>query len=858
MLDADRDYVIEEDGVYKVRTCAWSPPGDHPVGCGMFLHVKDGKLVKVEGDPDHPITHGRLCPRCIALDEVVYSEERLRHPMIRAKEDRGRDAWRQVSWDEAYDCIETKVRQIWEDYGAETIFTLTGTGRESTLYAPVYGPAVLNTCNGGSTYAFSGESCYGPRATITNYLLGAGYPEMDWAQYFPDRYDDPRYEVPKYILIWGKDPLYSNPDGFFGHCVIDLMKRGSRLIVVDPRVTWLATRADYHLALRPGTDAAVGLAMLNVIIGEDLYDHEFVEKWCYGFDELSEYVKEFTPEWAEPITWVEADVIREASRAFANNAPSTALWGVALDQSKNSVQAGQAFLGIIAICGYFDVPGGITLQQPTSFIGKWRYEMGSTISEEMAEKHIVDPDGKYKLFNLGAAMGGVQGDTLLNYLEGTLDSFKEVPYKLRMCWMIGTNPLACMADQPKRWYKALLDLDFIVAQDIFMTPSIMGLADVVLPLATFAEHDGIVTPHFGRNQHFVGAINKALDAEDTKSDLEILIDMGKRLRPEIWEGIDSVDDFFNSQMATVYDFNFDDLEDTKSDLEILIDMGKRLRPEIWEGIDSVDDFFNSQMATVYDFNFDDLKNEVAHQLPYEYRKYETGGLRPDGEPGFDTMTGMIELKSVMFPYFEETEFPYYEEPYEYRKYETGGLRPDGEPGFDTMTGMIELKSVMFPYFEETEFPYYEEPEFSPVSQPKEVVDEYPLVYTTGGRNLSMFHSEHRQIPSMRALNPDPMVSINPETAKKYGIEAGDWVAVETMFGRCVQKAKITQMVGPKLVHLEHAWWFPEQDGEAPNLFGVWDANANNLIPHESVGKTGYGAPYKNGICKIYKVESLKG
>lgn len=764
MLDADRDYVIEEDGVYKVRTCAWSPPGDHPVGCGMFLHVKDGKLVKVEGDPDHPITHGRLCPRCIALDEVVYSEERLRHPMIRAKEDRGRDAWRQVSWDEAYDCIETKVRQIWEDYGAETIFTLTGTGRESTLYAPVYGPAVLNTCNGGSTYAFSGESCYGPRATITNYLLGAGYPEMDWAQYFPDRYDDPRYEVPKYILIWGKDPLYSNPDGFFGHCVIDLMKRGSRLIVVDPRVTWLATRADYHLALRPGTDAAVGLAMLNVIIGEDLYDHEFVEKWCYGFDELSEYVKEFTPEWAEPITWVEADVIREASRAFANNAPSTALWGVALDQSKNSVQAGQAFLGIIAICGYFDVPGGITLQQPTSFIGKWRYEMGSTISEEMAEKHIVDPDGKYKLFNLGAAMGGVQGDTLLNYLEGTLDSFKEVPYKLRMCWMIGTNPLACMADQPKRWYKALLDLDFIVAQDIFMTPSIMGLADVVLPLATFAEHDGIVTPHFGRNQHFVGAINKALDAEDTKSDLEILIDMGKRLRSEIWEGIDSVDDFFNSQMATVYDFNFDD-----------------------------------------------LKNEVAHQLPYEYRKYETGGLRPDGEPGFDTMTGMIELKSVMFPYFEETEFP-----------------------------------------------YYEEPEFSPVSQPKEVVDEYPLVYTTGGRNLSMFHSEHRQIPSMRALNPDPMVSINPETAKKYGIEAGDWVAVETMFGRCVQKAKVTQMVGSKLVHLEHAWWFPEQDGEAPNLFGVWDANANNLIPHESVGKTGYGAPYKNGICKIYKVESLKG
>ena len=185
MLDAKQPYVLEEsDGVMKVRTCAWSPPGDHPVGWGVIVTVKDNKILKVEGDPDHPITQGRLDVRNLTLDEVVYSDERLTSPMVRDRADRGKDAWRKVSWDEAYDLIEKNIRDIWEKWGAETIFTLTGTGRESTLYAPVYGPAICNTPNGASTYAFSGEACYGPRATITNYLLGAGVPEIDSAQYW--------------------------------------------------------------------------------------------------------------------------------------------------------------------------------------------------------------------------------------------------------------------------------------------------------------------------------------------------------------------------------------------------------------------------------------------------------------------------------------------------------------------------------------------------------------------------------------------------------------------------------------------------------------------------------------------------
>lgn len=757
-MSEEKKYIIEEDGVMKVRTCAWSPPGDHPVGCGMFLHVKDGKVVKVEGDPSHPVTQGRLCPRCIALDEVMYHAERVIHPMKRDPKDRGRDAWVQISWDEAYDLIEEKVRDLWANHGPESIFTMTGTGRESTLYAPAFGPAVLNTPNGSSTSALSGQACYGPRATIANYLLGAGYPELDYAAYFPERYDDPRYEIPEYIIVWGKDPLYSSPDGFFGHSVIDLMKRGSKLIVIDPRTTWIAAHSAFHLQLRPGTDAAVGLGMLNVIISEDLYDHEFVEKWCYGFKDLAARAAEFPPERVEEISWVSAETLVEASRAFATAKPSSGLWGLAVDQMKNGLQVGQVFLALMAVCGYLDVPGGVTLARPTSFIGKWRYETGSFVSDELKAKRIVDPEGKYQMFNAGGAMSGVQSDTLLNYLE-----LEEPPYKLRMCWMIGTNPLACIAAQPQRWYKALMNVDFIVVQDIFKTPTIMGLADLVLPLSTFAEHNGVVTPHFGRNTHFVGAMNRAVDAGDTKSDLEILMDMGKRLRPELWP---------------------------------------------W---DSPEEFFTEQLHTVYDWGFEELQNEVVHQQEFSYRKYETGGLRADGEPGFETPTGLVELKSTIYKMFGEDPLP-----------------------------------------------YYAEPEYSPLSQPAEVVAEFPLCYTTGGRNITMFHSEHRQIPSLRAINPMATVQIHPDTASAHGIAEGNFVAIESPLGRCVQQAHLTPILDPRVIHLEHAWWFPEQDGEAPNLYGVFKANANNIMPHESVGMTGYGAPYKNGICKIYKVDSLEG
>lgn len=742
------------DGVHKVRTCVWSPPGDHPVGCGIIVTVKDNKVINVEGDPTHPITQGRLCPRCIAMDEALYHPDRILHPMMRDRADRGKDAWEQISWDEALDLIESKVRHFWEVAGPESILTFTGTGREITMYSAAYCHAIFGSPN--YCMVLSGGSCYGPRCTIANFQLGAGYPELDYAAYFPDRYEDPRWELPQYILVWGKNPVYSNPDGFFGHALIDLMKMGSKLIVVDPQLTWIAAHAEYHLQLRPGTDAALAMAMCNVIIEEDLYDHEFVEKWVYGFDEFAACVAEWSPERAAEVCWVDAGVLREAARAFATHSPSSALWGLSIDTETNGVQAGHTFLAICALTGYMDVPGGITLARPSSFTGKWRYETVNSVPDEVRAKRIKDQQGRYSCWD--AAGPGPLPDVTLDWLE-----MDEPPTDFKMSYWFGTNPLACMSVQPMRWEKALDKLEFNVVQDVFMNPSIMRLCDLVLPLSMSVEHEGIVMPHFGRNTHFLGAMNKAVEPLDSKSDVEIMLELGRRLHPELWP---------------------------------------------WE---TPEQFFTEQLHTAYDWGFKKLQDDVVFQQPFEYRKYETGALRADGKPGFDTPTGLIELKASVYSVFGE------------------------EP-----------------------LPYFKEPELSPYSDAisDEVKEEFPLVLTTGGRHISMFHSEHRQIPSMRALNPWPLITIHPETAAAHGIAEGDWVAIENPLGRCIQKACIRPVVDPRVVHAQHAWWYPEQSGEAPNLFGLYKSNINSLIPHESVGVTGYGAPYKNIICKIYKVDSL--
>ena len=740
---------FREDGTVATRSNTWSPPGSHPVGYGVKVITKDGELIRIEGDDDNPITNGRVNALNLAMREYTYSPNRIIYPMKRDPKDRGKDKWERITWDEAIDICCDKINEMKEKYGAESIVVFGGTGREACIYYYALAFSAIGTPN--CCYTQSGWSCYGPRCSVTDYILGAGYPEMDYAGHLPERFDDPAYEMPEYLVLWGKQPLPSNGDGLFGHALVDMMKRGMKVISVDPRITWIgAIDGNINVQLRPQTDTAFALGIINLLFENDTYDHEFVENWCFGWEALKERAAEYPVEKVSEITWVPEAQIRKVAEILGTARPISWAWGLAFDQNKNGVQLGQAFLSLCAMCGSIDTPGGVTVGPPAALLGKWRMEQRSYLSDELWAKRI----GAEEWPGLSTGMATTQPDATLDTLE------TGEPYELHMAWFNSSNFLAptCSA-QPKRWHDGLVKLDFNVVQDLVMTPTAMACCDLFLPMSTWAEHDGICITHYGRNTVFMGPMNKALEVGECKSDIEVCIAIGNRLNPEWWP---------------------------------------------WT---TAEEFFDDQLKEL-GMTFNDLREAGFYQPGYTYKKYEKGMLRFDGEPGFNTVTGKVEMKSTL--------------------YRAWGEDP---------------------------LPYYEEPNYSQISRPQDA-EKYPLIMTTGARTYTSFHSEHRHVPSLRAIDPWPVIELNPADAEAYGITEGDWVEVYNMFGEARLKARITPTTMKGIVHCTHGWWFPEQDGEEPNLYGVWKSNVNSLIPHFNVGKLGFGAPYKGVMCNVKRVKSL--
>ncbi|MDR3315165.1 MAG: molybdopterin-dependent oxidoreductase [Coriobacteriales bacterium] len=750
--DLGKPWRYEDEGCTVTRSSVWSPPGCHPVGCGLKLYVDDkGKLVRVEGDENHPVTQGRLCPRCIALKDYVYNPSRIVYPMRRDPQFRGQDdKWERISWDEALDLIEERYKALTGQYGRETMVIFTGTGREGGTMAPF---ATMAFATPNFCYTQSGYACYTPRLAACAYITGIPYPELDYAAGLPGRYDDPEYEVPEVIMLWGKEPLPSNPDGFFGHAVIDLMRRGARLISVDPRVNWLSTRADFHLRLRPGTDTALALGLLNVIITEELYDKDFVDYWTYGFEALAERASEMTPEKVSGITGVPVEDILGAARMYATAKPASILWGLAVDQKTNGMQNGQAVVALMAITGNIDRPGGQVVGDINSGLNEGGFGFDAGIGPELAQKMIgiAEYPGYCNLIL------NSQADLTLKAME------TDDPYPLRMGMYTGNNLLACTSAEPRRWRAAInRSLEFCIAFDCFMTPSAQATCDLFLPLATVVEREGALFAEYGAAPLYFGAMNKAIEPGECRSDLELCFMLGKRLNPHLWEEYDTVRDFINH-----------------------LRLGRQ-------------------------YDFEDLRKEVTLQQDVSYFKYENGSLRRDGQLGFNTPSGRIELYSSAFMQFNDDPLPYYEEPH-----------------------------------------------FSPVSTP-DLFKEYPFVLTTGARTYAFFHSEHRQVSYLRELNPDPLVEVNPKVAAHLGIADGQWCEVFNHIGSAKYKAKVTETVNEGTLHAQHGWWFPEadpNDADENGPYQTFRSNINNLVPNFHMGKIGFGAPFKSMIANIRPIEA---
>ncbi|ROT89688.1 MULTISPECIES: molybdopterin-dependent oxidoreductase [Gordonibacter] len=744
------------DGTRVYRTCS-AGIGCHNLGCGLKVHVRDGRLVKVEGDEENPISKGRLCVRCLTAKEYYYHKDRLLHPLKRAREDRGRDVWERISWDEALETIVEAYRRTVDEHGIDAVSVWCGTGREASQIHFQMANDVFGTVN--AVHPNSGWSCIVPRMAAMLWTMGSSYIEADNAVGFPERYDDPRWECPKYVLVWGRDPLRSNPDGLFGHSLVEMMKRGARLVVADPRVNWLATRAEVHLQLRPGTDGALALGLLNVVIGEDLYDHDFVERWCYGFEQLADRVRAYPVERVAEITEVDAADIRAAARCVAQS-PSSLSMGLAVDQNPNTLQIGHALLSLFAITGNMDVPGGCFMGLPPIFAGM--------AENAPAAEAAGEPEGLAKFGNVGVeplghdrypAMSAIVNTT---HPDATLDALETgAPCKIRFAYAFGHNTLACMVPQPQRWYEAMRDIDFIAVADLFMTPTIMGLADIVLPASTFFEKQGYVSNNNASQPGQLGAIVPVLEPMgECRADLEIMLELHRRLYPaSVKPGWASPSDFIDGQLAKM------------------------------RGVDAT---------------YGELSEQIIGQYEIEYRKYEKGLLRSDGQPGFNTPTGRIELYSTVLENLSDDPLP-----------------------------------------------YYLEPKFSALSRP-DLAKAYPLTLTTGARRFTSFHSENRQIETLREIHPWPTVELHPETARRLGITEGARVYVENHLGRAKLAAHLTPIVKEGVVSCDHGWWLPESDPE--NLFDVFEVNVNQLVPHEENGPLGFGTHYKSMPCKVYRAE----
>jgi len=813
-----------EDGDFTVvRTAMWSPPGCHPVGCGLKIYVdKNGRIDHVEGDENNPITKGRLCARCLALKDYVYNPSRVIYPMKRDPKFRGQgDKWERCSWDEAFALIKENRDRIAEQYGIESIAVFSGTGRSGGILVADMAQAVLGTPN--ACYTQSGYACYQPRSMSCSHVLGAYYPELDYAGGLEGTYDNPVYKVPEVTVMWGKMALASNGDGLWGHAVIDLMKRGAKLISVDPRVNWLATRAEVHLRVRPGTDTAMAMAWLSIIINEDLYDHDFVEKWTYGFNEFAARINDpelgMTPEKAAEICEVPVEDIYKAARMYANAKPASIAWGLAFDQNQNGNQAAHCVLALMAITGNIDVPGGQIIAEidaAPGFEKGQKMEVNLDKADAAADDNAAEDAARPQRRIGWDAMDPELRNKTIGYKEYPLyvDNIRNAqadmmfdavttgtPYKIRMGWIQSTTLLAptCCA-QPQGWYEGLKNTEFCFATDCFITPSIEAFCDLILPLASCAEKDDVVMTHYAGSPVTLASCNKAVDVGEVKSDITILIELGEYLGNNALKNED----------------------------------GSRIYK-------NEDDFLTQRRAKPTKMPFEDLREQVVFQRGVNYRKYETGLLRPDRQPGFLTPTGRVELWSTAYAQYGEDPLP-----------------------------------------------YYKEPAFSPHKDP-ELAEKYPFILTTGARNYASFHAEHRQIPVLRELHPDPLIEIHPDDAAALGIANGQWVEIKNDYGRAKFKANVAPIVKKGTVQTDHGWWFPERQADddsrdkiipvgeivdwnkdlgvangtpirsgvvncdhadEPGLYGVWLSNCNDLVANHYNSKLGYGGPYKCNCCSI--------
>jgi anaerobic selenocysteine-containing dehydrogenase len=560
--------------------------------CGIKFYKKGEVVSRVEPWPGFPASP--ICSKAYATLQRLYHPDRLKYPMKRTQPKGSDDpGYVRISWDEAYETIVNHLNRIREESGPHGVFFYVGDPKE-----PRAAVQRLAASYGSVNYGCESSTACRRAAQLAE-LLTYGFPTMG---------DLPTQET-KVMLIWGTNPAYSGqPFMCHGH-LADAKERGVKFIVVDPRISPTAgTLADIHLQPRPATTAALAAGMMHVIFKEGLHDREFCEKWIHGIHDLVEYVKAFTPEKVEEITWVPAKKIVDAARLYATHRPGGLLTGAqGTTHDLNATNNHRAILLIPAICGYLDVPGGILkpTYPLTEMAGPWaegppKFCLREKMNERKGRRLDLEafPVWAEKMFE-------VQTNHLVEWI-------KEGKVKALLGW--GLNMM--IWPQSHEYQEAIGSLEFSMAVDYFYRPQTHNFVDLLLPAAMNFER---LAPFafFGRQ---IFGRTPVKPQGECKEDWQIALEIGMRLGdPEA---------FFHG-----------DVEAACNDI-----LGQ------WNI--RYDDLRSNQVTGI----------KIPAKGPELYKKYETGSIRPDGKPGFMTPSGKIEALSLTLEKYGYPPLPEYVEP----------------------------------------------------------------------------------------------------------------------------------------------------------------------------------------------------
>jgi anaerobic selenocysteine-containing dehydrogenase len=778
--------------------------------CGAIAVVEDGRFVALEPDPSHP-TGKALCAKGRAAPELVYHQDRLLYPLKRTRPKGDLDpGWQRISWDEALELTAARLRAIADEHGPESVVFSAASPSTSALDDSIVWIQRLMHAFGSPNLCMSMELCGWGRHQATQYTFGAPVP----GSYMPD------IEHAGCILFWGYNPNVAR----LAHAVATTaaLKRGARLIVVDPRRAGPANKADVWLRVRPGTDAALALGIANVMIERGWYDRDFIRDWTNGpllvradngrllterdldmQGSAHRYVA-WSEQLGRPITY------DPATGAYEGDHPDPALVGTFTLETVQGTLACRPVFDLMAahcrsypperveaICGIErhqieDAARMLWDARPVAYYAWSGVEMqtGSTqIARAIAQLYALtgslDSPGGNVLF-AAVPSESVVGGALLppeqrartlglsdrplgpsRWQSVTTDEvyraiLERQPYPVRGLIGFGANLLISHADGG-RGREALAALDYYVHADLFMNPT-AELADIVLPVAS------------------------AFEGEALKMGFEVSAEAQSwvHLRPGV--------------VAP--------RGEARPDTAIVFDLACRLGlgALFWDG---------------------DVEAANRHRLGPSGVSLETLREHPNG------LRVPVQTR--------------------YRKF--AEQQQDGiARGFATPTRKIELYSETMLKHGYPPLPEFEEPLISPASRP-DLAERFPLILTCAKHAL-FCESQHRALPSLRRLVQDPEVELHPSAADARGISPGEWVHIETPGGSVRVRAKLNDTLAADVVCANHGWWQACADLGLPGFdpFGPDGANLNLIIGNDAIDPISGSVPHRAYLCQIRRAE----